>query len=715
MTADIIDILLITNLAGSIAIIAVLALRGAVRRLAGAQIAYLSWLVVPAAVIACLIPARIVTIEAPAPIASSIVPAPAAMTRLDTSSPAYPLATEPTLAPVESVPPSPSGPTTVQSSEIDWALGLVLVWAVVAIGALIFLFLRQSIAVRALGPLARVSGNVSKAAESMIGPAVVGIFAPRIVLPANFETIFDDTERKVVMAHEEAHLRGRHTAVKAITEIAVCLSWFNPLAHIAARAIAMDQELACDEAVVQRYPEHRKAYAAVLLKNQTGPRAPLGCYWPAGSAGGLKTRITQIKSAPPDRKRRIVGGSVLVLLAATAAGAAWASKAPQTRIVVATAQGQAEQLPSSAASRDQASNPSPHPARFELEATPLTVTGRVEKIDFREQSYVLFIRASYVAAPPPNSMNTFWGAQPNTALWELNPTNDFGDAKAREALVRDLTNREVKVTGFSATPEICKPACRMKVETLQVVQPTALPSLSQQSAFSLADMAVRYDVLKAATVRGTVQRLEFSDRMFDAYLRVSGAGGQPGALYQVRSEYRFPRADIERQLLNKTIVVAGWPSKTNGDTVCETGCGYYATDIELPDRTRLTPMGDALVSTLKPAFRNEPGVPPTIMPGHFDYMDSMDVFDVTTPVTIEGKIVRQDNEGILVEAQRFEPVSVPGAKPGTLWRVFWRAAVAGQPPWRDAAGRTITVHGFMARNKNCQPTCTMSWGDSWVR
>jgi hypothetical protein len=314
----------------------------------------------------------------------------------------------------------------------------------------------------------------------------------------------------------------------------------------------------------------------------------------------------------------------------------------------------------------------------------------------------------------PNYKNTYWGAQPNTALWELSPTNYFGDAASRDAITKDLTNREIKATGFSATPEICKPDCRMTTTNLQMVQPTALAPLSQQSAFSFADLATRYDVTNVATFRGTVERLEFADRMFDVYVRALPSGGVPGPVYQVRSEYRSARADIERQLLHKTVVVAGWPSKTGGDTVCETACGLYATDIQLPDGTNITPTRETLVSTPepKPAFRDEPGVPPTIMPGLFERIDRMNEFefDLTAPIVIEGKIVGESSEGMLVEAQRFEPASMPGAKPGTRWFVVRDFRTPGDP-----VGLTITARGFMTRDKNCQPTCVMSSGPTWVR
>ncbi|HEV7694250.1 MAG TPA: M56 family metallopeptidase [Hyphomonadaceae bacterium] len=787
--ADIIAALLAVNLVASIAILAVLGSRGALRRMAGAQAAYLSWLIVPAAVAACLIPARIVTIEMPvsSPTAAISSDAPSIAVDAQAFPAAPPVQTVPAPASAEISLPSQAGlpagqvidraPGLVPRVSLDLALTIAaVVWAAGAIGALVFLFLRQALAVRALGPLARVSSHVWRAAQSAIGPAVVGIFAPRIVLPANFEAAFDDTERKVVLAHEEAHLKGRHTAVKALTEIAVCLNWFNPLAHLAARAIAMDQELACDETVVQRYPAHRKAYAAVLLKTQAGPRAPhlapLGCYWPAASEPALKTRIVQIQRSAPGAKRRVVGGSLLVLAAIAVAGCAWISRPPQTRYAAAeqsapsadqAAPSQSEpalpypgaihlvapqQANPPAQTGEPLQTPPPGPAvaysalPFGMDGRPASLgmpgrpessgrgsfdlTGKVEKIEFHETSYVVFVRASYLSAPRNWQVAYLaLGIQPNADLWELNPTNYFGDPDSRRAIELDLLNRDIKVTGFSPIPNTCQPACKMTKTFLEVLKPTALPALAQERPFGITEMLRRYDLSKMAVVVGTVKRIEFSDRgVFDIHVEGPQRGSSAAPVYQVRSEYNVPRADIRDRLLNQTILAAGWPGKAPADAICETNCGLYATDIAFEGGSRFTPMGERLVSPPAQYYWNadDSNGAPMLSPAFFGnaYNSSaqvMEGWDIAAPVMIEGKIVRRDDEGVWVEAQKAEPATMAGAKPGTLWRVIYPDL--NEPPSANGRttqwfrerialeGRTLTVRGLMSVDKSCKPTCTM--------
>jgi len=62
---DLLFHLVLANLAGGAAILAVLALRGAARAQFGAGLAYALWLIVPAAMLASLFPPRTVLVPGP--------------------------------------------------------------------------------------------------------------------------------------------------------------------------------------------------------------------------------------------------------------------------------------------------------------------------------------------------------------------------------------------------------------------------------------------------------------------------------------------------------------------------------------------------------------------------------------------------------------------------------------------------------------------------
>ena len=157
------------------------------------------------------------------------------------------------------------------------------------------------------------------------GPAVLGFLSPRIVTPDGFQDRFTLPEQTAILAHERVHLARQDARINALTALLRCLCWFNPLIHLGARWLRIDQELACDATAVAGTIS-RRAYARALLKSQLVVTSlPLGCNWP-GSQHPLIERIDLLKRKPVGAARRIAGAG-LVILAATSAGlGAWAAQ-----------------------------------------------------------------------------------------------------------------------------------------------------------------------------------------------------------------------------------------------------------------------------------------------------------------------------------------------------------------------------------------------------
>jgi beta-lactamase regulating signal transducer with metallopeptidase domain len=95
------------------------------------------------------------------------------------------------------------------------------------------------------------------------GPFVRGVFRGTIVLPAAAET-WDADRKRTVLLHELAHLRRGDCRVQLLAQIACAVYWFNPLIWIAARALRIEREHACDDEVLARGATP-SAYAADLL------------------------------------------------------------------------------------------------------------------------------------------------------------------------------------------------------------------------------------------------------------------------------------------------------------------------------------------------------------------------------------------------------------------------------------------------------------------
>jgi TonB family protein len=294
MSADILAGLLRANLAGSAAILLVLLLRRLVRLRFGPTASYGMWAAVPLFVLSALSPPH----AAAAALAPAVVLMDSAARGLE--------------------------PLTRRAA--DAADLLTAAWAAGAAATAALFAWRQARFVRSLGRLEPLASGVLRGQHSGAGPFVLGSLRPRIVAPADFETRFDGEARRLVLAHERVHLARGDAAVNGLVAVVQCLAWFNPLAHLAAHRLRLDQEIACDAVVIARRPEARRLYAETLLDAALTPRlVPFGCHWPAAGARSLKERLTMLHLAPVSPLRRRLGVALVSVIAAAGAGAVWAA------------------------------------------------------------------------------------------------------------------------------------------------------------------------------------------------------------------------------------------------------------------------------------------------------------------------------------------------------------------------------------------------------
>jgi beta-lactamase regulating signal transducer with metallopeptidase domain len=214
-----------------------------------------------------------------------------------------------------------------------WINAIAVLWFIGAAAMLIAMAARQRAFSRSLGtPTHDARGWFS---AQVSAPMLVGIFRPRIVVPPDFETRYTPDEQTLVLEHERAHASRRDVAVNALASLALCASWFNPLAYRALAWLRMDQELACDALVLTRHATPgsagvRRVYADALLKTQLATesawRMPIGCHWQ--SSHPLKERILMLKRPLPGSRRRLAGIALVVGITAISGYAAWAGQPP---------------------------------------------------------------------------------------------------------------------------------------------------------------------------------------------------------------------------------------------------------------------------------------------------------------------------------------------------------------------------------------------------
>lgn len=295
MIAEAWDALVAMTLAASALAAALLLARLPLRKGFGARVAYLAWLVVPLALLVWLLPA---------PVAP-----PVPMTVMEAT------ATAGAGVPVE------------VAEMTDVRPVLLVLWLLGVLAALAYFVAQQWRFGRRLARARRIAD------AAIAGPAVVGFWRPRIVLPGDFEARWSSAERELVLAHEQVHLERGDTRVNALAALVRALNWFNPLIHYAATRMRIDQELACDAAVLTRFPQARRRYAEAMLKTQFGlasnlfPTPPAACHWTGVHV--LKERIAMLKHPLPSRALQRAGVLAITVFAGVAACVAWAAQPAQ--------------------------------------------------------------------------------------------------------------------------------------------------------------------------------------------------------------------------------------------------------------------------------------------------------------------------------------------------------------------------------------------------
>lgn len=283
------------TLAGSAAIVPVLALRRPLRKVFGAQVAYALWWLVPAAMAAALLPAT--------PVVTEAVP----------------------VARVLALPATLALPAAPAVAGLTWQDAALAIWMLGTVACALWLWRAQVAFRRGLGRLLP-QGDAWVAQSAQAGlPATLGLLRPQVVLPVDFATRFDAAQQALVLAHEQRHIaRGDHWA-NAAAALLRCLCWCNPLLHYALARMRHDQELACDAAVLAAHPQQRRHYGDALLNAQLALQTvPLGCHF--GFGHPLKERIVMLRQVNVSAARRNSGTALVALLGCGMAFATWAAQ-----------------------------------------------------------------------------------------------------------------------------------------------------------------------------------------------------------------------------------------------------------------------------------------------------------------------------------------------------------------------------------------------------
>ena len=192
---------------------------------------------------------------------------------------------------------------------------------------------------------ALVRSDVEIRLSASFGPAVVGAWQPKILIPMRWAASLPETAMHAVILHEASHVRRNDVAAHALQKLVEALFWWNPAIRWMAAGLDVSREIACD-VEASRSCETPVDYADALLT---------AIEYAAPSPGARLASALGVADALRTLDRRIDG----ILQARASAGAPAQLAVAAAMLCMAAACAAAEAL-----SRPLAPMPRPRQAAF---------------------------------------------------------------------------------------------------------------------------------------------------------------------------------------------------------------------------------------------------------------------------------------------------------------------------------------------------------------
>jgi len=105
--------------------------------------------------------------------------------------------------------------------------------------------------------------------EDIACPMVIGVFVPKIILPAELLSRLSKEQIRYVLLHEQAHIDRCDLWCGLLQELVSAVFWMSPMIRLMNRRVQLSRELACDSRVTTWVDDHR-LYAKSLLECAIG-------------------------------------------------------------------------------------------------------------------------------------------------------------------------------------------------------------------------------------------------------------------------------------------------------------------------------------------------------------------------------------------------------------------------------------------------------------
>jgi beta-lactamase regulating signal transducer with metallopeptidase domain len=199
-------------------------------------------------------------------------------------------------------------------------------------------------------------------------PATWGCLRPVVLMPDS-AAAWDPDAVEVALLHEAVHVTRGDWLVRTSARLACAVYWFNPLIWWATRRLAIEQEHACDDAIVANgarpsiYASHLLAIAHRATPRPAALAAALGM----ANRSQLEERVMSILSDCPSRRVSLTATAVVAVLSLALVptiAAIAPSAAPRAHIAATNGQApSAAPAPAAPPAPEPAAAPAPvHPA-----------------------------------------------------------------------------------------------------------------------------------------------------------------------------------------------------------------------------------------------------------------------------------------------------------------------------------------------------------------
>lgn len=216
----------------------------------------------------------------------------------------------------------------ISTISINWALFYVVITALLLFAT--WIIHRRFVSNLQLCEVTNLQAEISSGVKTFTShqvatPMVIGVLNSKLVLPHNYNTLFDKATLALILEHENVHIKRKDNLTNALLLLATILMWFNPLAWMAYASCRRLQELTCDERVLSnKTTQQQILYSKALVNCAANAPAGLMAYSHYGDKKTMLQRLTNIKHN--GAHSRLAKGSALLIAASLLSGLAVAKQ-----------------------------------------------------------------------------------------------------------------------------------------------------------------------------------------------------------------------------------------------------------------------------------------------------------------------------------------------------------------------------------------------------